>query len=176
MGIQAVAQPPAHQPLLGSGRVLVVEDEALVAMLLEDELHDAGAEVLTASTVAEALRLVDTAALGGGLSAAVLDMNIGGEAVLPVADALAARGVPFVFATGYGGDHGRGRHAAAPVLGKPLDLGGLIAALHALVSARPPRPGMPGPVGGPPAASGGQTAARAGLAHPAEGEFRGAPG
>ena len=110
-----------HRRMLHGRRVLVVEDEALIGMLLEDGLLEAGAEVVgPACSVKEALELIDQAAADGGLSAAVLDINLEGEAVSPVADHLAALGVPFVFATGYGEGYNRGLHAAAPILAKPF--------------------------------------------------------
>jgi hypothetical protein len=67
------------------------------------------------------LELIDQAAADGGLSAAVLDINLEGEVVSPVADRLAALNVPFVFATGYGEGCNRGLHTAAPILAKPFD-------------------------------------------------------
>ncbi len=116
-------------------RILVVEDEALVAMLVEDELRDAGATVLgPVGTVAHALRLVEAAAGDGGINAAVLDINLRGEVVAPVADRLAALGVPFVFATGYGEDCDTGAHAAAPILGKPFNTWRLVTAIEVLAS------------------------------------------
>ena len=118
-------------------RVLVVEDEALVSMLVEDELRDAGATVLgPAVSIDHALRLIGTAVADGGISAAVLDINLQGEAVAPVADRLAALGVPFVFATGYGEGCDTGGHGAAPILHKPFDPAWLVAAVEALASAR----------------------------------------
>ncbi len=99
-------------------RVLVVEDESLVAMLLETILEDMGAApVGPASTVEEGV----AAATGEpDLDAALLDVNVAGKPVFPVAEALSARGVPFVFSTGYGEgglpDEWRGR----PVLQKPF--------------------------------------------------------
>lgn len=100
-------------------RLLVVEDEAMVAMLVEDMLTDLGCVVAgVAGTVANGLAVV-----GAGdvtLDGAVLDVNIGGEKVFPVADALAARGVPFLFATGYGAAGVADRYADKRVIAKPF--------------------------------------------------------
>ncbi|WP_149539166.1 response regulator [Siccirubricoccus phaeus] len=116
-------------------RVLLVEDEAIVAQLLEDKLRDAGAELLgPAATLAEAFRLAETALADGGLDAVILDVNLGGEQVLPLADWLDARGVPFIFATGYGNGPQRGRHLAAPVMAKPFDPDALVASLQAVMA------------------------------------------
>ena len=118
-------------------RVLVVEDEALVSMLVEDELRDAGAEVLgPAPTVDHALQLIEAAAADGGLGAAVLDINLDGQHVGPVADRLAALGVPFVFATGYGENCDTGGHGAAPILSKPFSPDRLVVIVEALATAR----------------------------------------
>ncbi len=101
-------------------RILVVEDEALVAMLVEDALLDAGATVMgPAATVAEALALLEREAEPP--HAAVLDLNLAGETSTPVADVLARRGVPFVVATGYGAGGLPQGHAGVPVLAKPYD-------------------------------------------------------
>jgi DNA-binding response OmpR family regulator len=106
-------------------------------MLVEDELRGAGAEVLgPASTVDRALRLVEAVAADGGISAAVLDINLDGQRVEPVADRLAALGVPFLFATGYGEGCDTGGHGAAPILHKPFAPERLVAAVEALASAR----------------------------------------
>lgn len=81
-------------------RVLVVEDESLVAMLLETILEDMGCTIVgPVATVEEGL-----AAVAGedSLDAALLDVNVAGREVFPIAEALKARGVPFVFSTGYG--------------------------------------------------------------------------
>ncbi|MEH6665443.1 MAG: response regulator [Brevundimonas sp.] len=81
-------------------KVLVVEDESLVAMLLETILEDMGCiPVGPVSTVEDG---VDKAENEPDLALALLDVNVGGHEVFPVADALARRGVPVVFSTGYG--------------------------------------------------------------------------
>ena len=117
-------------------RVLVVEDEIFVSLLVEDELRGAGAEVIgPAPSVSDALRLVEAAAADGGIGVAVLDINLGGRHVEPVADRLAALGVPFLFATGYGENCDTGGHGAAPILSKPFAPGRLVAAVEALASA-----------------------------------------
>ena len=117
-------------------RVLVVEDEILVSMLVEDELRHAGATVLgPAMCVDNALRLVEAAAADGGMHAAVLDINLDGRHVASVADRLAALGVPFLFATGYGETCDTRGHGAAPVLRKPFSPERLVAAVEALASA-----------------------------------------
>jgi CheY-like chemotaxis protein len=80
-------------------RVLVVEDEILIGMLLEDMLGDLGYQVAaTASRIDEASRLAREAEI----DLAILDVNLNGQEVYPVAEILAGRGIPFVFATGYG--------------------------------------------------------------------------
>ena len=98
-------------------RVLVVEDEALVAMLLETILEDMGCMAVgPAATVDEGLRM----AADEAVDAALLDVNVAGRQVFPVAQALKDRGVPFVFSTGYGEgglpDEWRGQ----PTLQKPF--------------------------------------------------------
>jgi DNA-binding response OmpR family regulator len=99
-------------------KVLVVEDEPLVAMLVEDALTDAGYEVLgPAATVEEALRMLGANAP----DAMVLDLNLCGENSVPVADAAMARGIPYVIATGYGAAGLPAGHQGASVLAKPYD-------------------------------------------------------
>lgn len=106
--------------------ILVVEDESLIAMLVEDALTDAGAEVLgPAATVEEALALFE----GRKPDAAVLDINLAGQVSTPVADLLADQGIPFVVATGYGAAGLPERHRGVPVLAKPYDPQELVAAL-----------------------------------------------
>ncbi len=84
---------------IAAKRVLVVEDEYLVAMDMSAYLEAAGAQVVgPASNVNAALEALAHTELDG----AILDINLRGELAYPVADALAARGIPFVFTTGYG--------------------------------------------------------------------------
>ena len=110
---QAVAVP---QMLVGN-RLLLVEDEALVAMALKDMLTELGFEVVGAfNKVAEALAVVTNQ----DVNAAILDVNLGGELIYPVADCLVAKGVPFVFITGYGAGAIDGRFASCRVLQKPI--------------------------------------------------------
>jgi CheY-like chemotaxis protein len=109
-------------------RLLVVEDEAMVAMLLEDMLSDLGCVVAgSAGDLPRGMAFAADEALA--LDAAVLDINLGGEKVFPVAEQLAARGVPFIFATGYGRDGVAAGFVRTPVLSKPYDLRALEAAL-----------------------------------------------
>jgi CheY-like chemotaxis protein len=108
-------------------RILVVEDEGLVALMLEDMLEDMGYEVAySAASVTQALAWIE----GGGVAdLALLDINLGGESVFPVADALKARGVPFAFSTGYGEAHDP-RFRETPLLGKPI----IVARLRAMLA------------------------------------------
>jgi DNA-binding response OmpR family regulator len=112
-------------------RILIVEDEALVAMLVEDTLLDAGFAVIgPVATVADAM-----AAIGrGGFDAAVLDMNLGGVSGAPVADALALAGRRFLVATGYGAAGLPPQHRGARVLAKPYEPAALVREVRALLS------------------------------------------
>ena len=103
--------------LLSGRRVLVVEDEMLVLMMIEGMLADLGCEsVTTAATVDQAICLIDAQAF----DAAMLDMNLNGNTSDAVAYALAARDVPFVFSTGYNGHDKKEGYLNRPVLKKPF--------------------------------------------------------
>jgi CheY-like chemotaxis protein len=111
-------------------RLLVVEDEYLIRMLLEDMLADLGYEVAAAvGTIAEASEL----AAHGDFSAAILDVNLDGEEVYPVAEILAKRGLPFVFVTGYGERSLNEPYRDHPALQKPFQIEQLKAALDKLL-------------------------------------------
>jgi len=103
-------------------RVLVVEDELMIRMLLEDMLGELGYTVAAeAARIDEALAAAKTA----DFDLAILDVNLNGQPISPVADALVARGTPFVFATGYG-EHGLPEpYRDRPTLKKPFQMEGL---------------------------------------------------
>ena len=112
-------------------RVLVVEDEMMVSMLIEDMLGDLGCTVVgPASRLDEAIALANDAEL----DCAVLDVNLGGQPIFPLADLLRARGAPFAFATGYGDAGLRDVDKGSPVLQKPFretDLARVLGELRA---------------------------------------------
>jgi DNA-binding response OmpR family regulator len=109
-------------------KILLVEDEILICLLIETILSDAGYEVVVANSVDEALAAVDTAAP----AAAILDLNLKGKKVYPVADKLAAAEIPFIFATGGGGKDIEG-FKGRPWVGKPFQEAELLVAVQTLV-------------------------------------------
>lgn len=121
----------AQRSLLKGRRILLVEDEMMVAMLLEAILENEGCDVISAGYLEQATLL----ARERDIDAAVLDVNLHGDRSYPVADALAARGIPFVFATGYGDVDIATRYPNRPVLAKPFKPDALIATLSLLISA-----------------------------------------
>ena len=129
----APAAPQEDGPTL-SGRVLLVEDNLLIAMDAEDQLRRMGAkEVDVASSVQAALRLLEHAPP----QIALLDVNLGRESSFPVADALVARGIPFVFATGYGEANAfPDRFRNTEVVGKPYTVTEMRQALQRRLSGR----------------------------------------
>jgi CheY-like chemotaxis protein len=115
-------------------RILVVEDEAMIAMLVEDMVLDFGSEVVgPAAKMKEALRLASDATL----DAAILDVNVGGAVVYPVADLLRGRGVPIIFATGYGAGELPSCFRNDPALSKPFSYEALAEALRSVLAKRP---------------------------------------
>jgi DNA-binding NtrC family response regulator len=147
---------------LPGARVLLVEDELLVSWVAQDMLTDQGCVVLgPAASVHRALATIQAEAI----DAAVLDINLDGELSYPVADALSALGVPYVFVTGYYRDRIPDAYRSIPVLQKPLrqsELGEAVARLLAAggrrgrgagngADAAPPAPRSPGAGGESPA-------------------------
>ena len=118
---------------LGGARVLVVEDEFAVLLLIEDMLSELGCEIVGTAT-----RLSDALALAGRAEcdAAILDVNINGENVGPVAETLAARGIPMVFSTGYGPSGIESRWRERPALQKPYRIEEFAAALRQALTGR----------------------------------------
>ncbi len=112
-------------------RVLVVEDEYLIRMLLEDMLDELGYGVAAAvGTIAEARKI----AADGEFSAAILDVNLDGQEIYPVADILAQRGLPFVFVTGYGERSLPEAYRGRPALQKPFQAEQLKSTLAGLIA------------------------------------------
>jgi len=112
-----------------SRRVLVVEDEVLIAMVIEDMLDILGYQLAgTAASFAEAASAVDA----GGFDLVIADVNLGSESIFPLADALLAAGVPLILATGSHRDTLPQRFAAVPVIEKPYLIGAVEAALARL--------------------------------------------
>ena len=124
-------------------RVLVVEDEAMISMLLEDMLLDLGAEAVgPAGRLDQALLLAIQADFDVGL----LDINVDGRVVYPVADVLRHRNIPFIFATGYDPRDLPQRFAGCPTLTKPFSYEALAGMLRDALSLSPctsPAPEIP---------------------------------
>lgn len=100
--------------------ILIAEDETLVSMLLEEMLADLDCVVAgTAANVAEALAAIQSAER---VDLAILDVNLGGQSIDPVVEALEARGAPYLFVTGYGAATVTDRFAGASVLQKPFQM------------------------------------------------------
>jgi PAS domain S-box-containing protein len=124
------APTPSRASSLSGARVLIVEDAVLLALELETGLSEAGAEVIgPAYELEEAMALLDRP-----IDAAVLDANLNGRSVTPVAEALLRREVPFVFATGYGEAGGAPGGFDAPVIRKPYDVTQVAAAVAELLA------------------------------------------
>lgn len=111
-------------------RILIVEDEPLIAMMLEDFLDILGRKVVgVADSVSSALPLL----AAGGIDAAIVDVNLSdGEKCWPVADALAVAGIPFIVATGGGDDMIADGHRHRPILAKPFTMDSIEQALEDL--------------------------------------------
>lgn len=102
--------------LVAGMRVLMVEDEMAVAMALEDLLGMMDCDVVMAGRLNKALRLAETETLNGAL----LDINLAGDSVYPVAAELERRGIPFIFMTGYDPRRLEGEYNGHPALQKPV--------------------------------------------------------
>lgn len=115
-------------------RVIVIEDEGPIAMMIEDMMQELGCVVVgSAASVAQAQGLVER----GGFDFALLDMNLRGARVEAVADALSAGGVPFVFASGYGQACVPANLQGRPVLAKPFLISDLKLSMLQALQGRP---------------------------------------
>jgi len=112
--------------------VLVIEDEAMISMMLEDFLEELG---YRCHGVAEDLSRASGLIAAGGFDAAILDCNLAGHKVWPAAHELAAANIPFIFATGGSGDDIPAELIGRPTLTKPYTLGAVEAALGGLFPA-----------------------------------------
>jgi CheY-like chemotaxis protein len=111
---------------MAAKRILVVEDEFLIALDIAGVLEQAGHAVIgPVSRVSEALQAIDRESLHGAL----LDAHLAGEPVGRIADALNARNIPFVFVSGYGPEQLPSAHRAAPLVRKPFTGPDLLAAV-----------------------------------------------
>ncbi len=119
----------------GELRILIIEDESMITMLLEDTLADMGCQVVAvASQLDEAMEK----AASLDFDVAILDVNLNGSQSYPVAEALVKRSIPFVFTTGYGAAGVPEKFRQVPLLPKPFqpgDLENAVAAAFALASA-----------------------------------------
>ena len=140
-------------------RILVVEDEFLVSLDLEAMLRALGGEVIGPFA---SLDRATAVARAEALDVALLDVNVGGQLVTPVADALAERAIPFVFCTGYDAASLPAPHAAVPILMKPCQAQQLKEALLSALRAS----------GGPPRPPSGKSATRRGSPKPGAGRAR----
>jgi len=113
-------------------RVLVVEDELMIRMLLQDMLTDLGYTL-----AGEAGRIEDALALAaqGDFDIAILDVNLNGQPISPVVEVLIERGLPFVFATGYGARGVPEPYRTTPTLQKPFQVDALAQAIKAVAPA-----------------------------------------
>lgn len=131
-------------------RVLLVEDEPLVAMMMKEMLIYIGYNVIgPLHTPTAALEAVAQ----GGIDCAILDLNLGGEASYPIADELAARAVPFIFLTGYDKEAVDRRYATISLLQKPVDEQSLRQSLSGLLQIKVASPATGSAVASPPAAN-----------------------
>lgn len=120
---------------LSGRRILIVEDESLILLTIQDIVEELGCEVAGAAMRAPAaIAILESQ----DIDAALLDVNLGnGQTSYPVADALAARGVPFAFLTGYGATGLLPAYRVRPVLSKPIDARGLESILRKMMPAVP---------------------------------------
>jgi CheY-like chemotaxis protein len=127
--VSADAPHAAETPMIAGRRVLVVEDEPLVALMMTELIRSLGAEVVGPfGSIGEA-----SSARTGDIDVAVLDINVGGELVYPLAERLAARATPLLFLTGYDSKSVDPRFKGSNILTKPVDPSELARCLAGIV-------------------------------------------
>ena len=113
-------------------RILIAEDEPLLAIAMSDQLREHGFEVVgVAATVSQALGLIDRE----HCDAAILDCNLRGASVEPIADCLRERQIPFLIHSGYNNNNVPAKFADAPFLSKPVGVATLMAALEMITKS-----------------------------------------
>jgi CheY-like chemotaxis protein len=118
-------------------RVIVVEDDSLICLLFEDMLLDLGCQVV--GTACDINRATELAQAELNVDVAILDVNLGGQQVYPVADILSRRGIPFVFATGMGAGGLPPSWQGHCSVSKPMSIAGLAEALGCAIRGATPR-------------------------------------
>lgn len=114
----------------GRKKILILEDEGLIAMMLEDLVRDLGLAPVVAGTIDDALKVID----GGEIDLAILDYKIRDQNSAPVALTLRHRSIPFIVCSGLNGDGMTGAFDGAPRLGKPFQDSDLRAAIFAALA------------------------------------------
>jgi DNA-binding response OmpR family regulator len=123
-------------PVSPVARVLIVEDEPMIAFMLEDTLTEAGFKIAgIAAKLQPALTMIES----GGCDVAILDANLAGVSSAPAASALTARGLPFLVLSGYSSDQQKGAFPGALRLQKPCQPERLIEALRSILRGLDPR-------------------------------------
>jgi DNA-binding LytR/AlgR family response regulator len=131
MANKAAVVPHASKPFAGRS-ILIVEDEYFLADDLANEFAGRGADII--GPLCEVADAVEVLKSGSKIDAALLDINIKNEQIFPLADALRARNIPFVFTTGYDKGWVGPEFADVPLCEKPLDLPAVVNCLAALMS------------------------------------------
>jgi CheY-like chemotaxis protein len=125
-------RPPVSALPFAGRHILIVEDEMILALDLGDMVKDFGCTSAMVSRVGKAVPLI----AAQSFDVAILDLNLAGEPVYPVADELIRRGIPFVFATGYGADGVLPAYRKHPILAKPYSRREVEAALRQVLTPK----------------------------------------
>lgn len=134
----------AEEAVAKAGRLFIVEDEMLVAMELASALTAEGWDVIgPAATIEEAFELLGQ---GDSPDIAVLDINLNGQLVYPIAELLQTRGIPFLFCTGYESPHHDDRYRDCPIIRKPTNLRQMSEELRRMAKYGPRPGGMASPL------------------------------